>query len=117
MDYKVTMATTEDLDYFYKDWSLTIEGLKADRKNLDAYYEIIRKYTTVKPDFKFYIVKGWQMNSKYRLTGKNAYNDNLNIVVCTLESMDEPMKLAIPRFSWGGRWFTDIVDNNARREE
>ena len=25
-------------------------------------------------------------------------------------------KIAIPRFQIGGRWFNDIVDNNARRE-
>lgn len=27
------------------------------------------------------------------------------------------MRLAIPRFEVGGRWFDDVVDNNARREK
>lgn len=28
----------------------------------------------------------------------------------------EQMKVAIPRFAIGGRWFDDVVDNNIRRE-
>lgn len=114
--FAVKDATDEDMDYFYKDWSLTLEGLDTSKSSLEDYYNEIVKYTPVKDGFTFYVVKGKQMNEKYGLTGSNRYKNNLNIVVCTLDSMVKPMALALPRFTWGGRWFTDIVDNNARRE-
>ena len=56
------------------------------------------------------------MNTKYGLTESNAYPDNLNILSIKLEDLKDPNKLAIPRFEIGGRWFNDIVDNNARRQ-
>ena len=34
-----------------------------------------------------------------------------------LDDIEDPTKIAIPRFQVGGRWFDDIVDNNRRREE
>jgi len=116
MNYEVKQATMEDLDVFYDDWSLTLEGFLVDEENLDAYFKEITNYTTVKDDFAFYIVKGKQMNERYGLTGDNAYQDELNIIVCKLCSMDNPLTLAVPRFAWGGRWFKDVVDNNARHE-
>ena len=57
------------------------------------------------------------MNQNYRLTGANAYNDNLTLISIKTEDIKEVNKIAIPRFEIDGRWFDDIVDNNARREE
>ena len=49
------------------------------------------------------------MNAHYHLTGTNAYPDDLNIFAIY------PFKgLAM---MYGARWFTDIVDNNTRREK
>jgi hypothetical protein len=53
------------------------------------------------------------MNEQYGLTGNNAYPKHVNIV--SVIDIDQ-MKVAIPRFSIGARWFDDIVDNNAHRE-
>lgn len=102
------------LDQFYKDWSLTIEGLSTE--HLDSYEKVLKDLAGLKDGFAFYKVTGKAMNEKYGLTGDNAYKDDLTIVVVLLEDLVEPMKIVIPRFDWGGRWFTDIVDNNARRQ-
>ena len=49
------------------------------------------------------------MNDKYNLTDNNAYKEDLTIV----SVIDiNPLKIALKRFSVGGRWFDDIVDNN-----
>jgi hypothetical protein len=47
------------------------------------------------------------------LSGDNAYHNNLNIVSVTNIN---PMPIALARFEVGGRWFDDVVDNNAMRE-
>jgi len=104
------------LDEFYKDWSLTVEGLSATPESLGAYMKILTSLTDVKDGFAFYTVSGKTMNDKYGLTGDNAYPDNLTIVMVMLKDLVNPMKVAVPRFTWGGRWFTDIVDNNARKQ-
>lgn len=114
--YQVVNATSEDMDFFYKDCSMTVEGLYIDEDNLNAYYEEILKHTQVNEDFKFYVIKGRQMNEKYFLTGLNRYPDDMDIVVCTLKSMRRPLALAIPMRSWGGRWYNDVVINNELRE-
>lgn len=53
------------------------------------------------------------MNDFYTLSGKNAYPDDLNIVVIKLSNLVNPNKLITKRFEFGGKWFDDIVDNNA----
>ena len=58
---------------------------------------------------KGYLIKGKDMNAHYHLTGTNAYPDDLNIFAIY------PFKgLAM---MYGARWFTDVVDNNTRREK
>jgi hypothetical protein len=48
------------------------------------------------------------MNDICKLTGDNAYPEDLNIF-----SIDKFRGLAI---HYGARWMDDIIDNNARRE-
>ena len=51
------------------------------------------------------------MNSFYHLTGDNAYSDDLTIVCIDWinSNVTSPYK-----GRW--RWFSDVVDNNAKRE-
>ena len=111
---KVTEQTT--LDELYDESALTIEGLSPDDKSLGQFLEWIRGYTNVK-DETFYIINGETMNRAYGLTGDNAYPKDCHLVSIKNSALTNPMKVAIPRFSVGGRWFDDIVDNNACREE
>ena len=53
------------------------------------------------------------MNDNYYLTGTNRYQDDLSLVSVVDINL---MKVTFKRFEIGGRWFDDIVDNNASRE-
>ncbi len=65
----------------------------------------------------FYIIEGRTMNREYNLTGTNAYPEKDCTLVCIkLTDLVKPLALTMPRFQVGGRWFDDVVDNNARRE-
>lgn len=111
---KITVTTKEQLDVLYKSSALTIEGLTADEENLDAFATWLEEHGALgKEEICFHIIPGKLMNEVYELTGTNAYPDDLTIVSVTNINQ---MKITIPRFQIGGRWFDDIVDNNARRE-
>ena len=112
------ITTVEDragLDALYKDSALTFEGLTRD--SIPDVLDWVKKYTKFKTEVEeAFVVSGQTMNMMYGLTGVNQYVPHLNIVCVKLSHLAEPMKLAIPRFRVGGRWFDDVVDNNARRE-
>ena len=101
------------LDEFYKDWSLTFLG--CIEEELPLYIDFIKKYSEMN-DEDVYIVKGKLMNEHYNLTGDNRYQDDLTIAVVKLSSIKNVVEVAVPRFQIGGKWFTDIVDNNRMRE-
>ena len=64
-----------------------------------------------------YVIEGNLMNREYNLTGDNAYPETDCTILCIkLDDMERPMAVTLPRFAVGGRWFDDVVDNNARRE-
>ena len=112
----IKVTTKAQLDELYKDWSLTIEGLSPEEKNLKELLDWVKELTPIKRE-DVYTVEGSVMNREYHLTGTNAYPDTDCTLVCVkLADMEHPKKVSIPRFQIGGRWFTDIVDNNARRE-
>ena len=59
---------------------------------------------------------GKDMNDEFNLTGSNRYPDSLHFLAFPLDGLDIS-KLAMFKLMMGDRWFDDIVDNNARREE
>ena len=109
----IRVNSREELDFLYEDNALTVVGLC--RESIPDLFNILKENTTVHRE-RVFITSGKLMNEQYGLTGKNAYPDNLTIVSISLEDFDvEPMILK--RFEFGGRWFNDIVDNNARRQK
>lgn len=111
----INVTTREQLNALYNQSALTWEGLSSDEENLNAVRNWLEEHgalTNVEPDF--HIISWEFMNEQYGLSGDNAYPED-----CTLVSVTDidQMKIALPRFEVGGRWFDDIVDNNARREE
>ena len=113
----IKVTTREQLDALYKDRSLTIEGYAPDEENLKALLAWVKELTPLKRE-DVYVIDGSLMNREYGLTGDNAYPETGSTLVCVkLADMEHPMRVTIPRFHIGGRWFTDVVDNNARREE
>ena len=105
-----------ELDNLYNQSALTWEGMSADEENLQAITNWLGRNgaTSFNRSPIFHIITGKLMNAVYGLAGNNAYPND-----CTLVSVTgiDQMKIVIPRFEVGGRWFDDIVDNNARREK
>lgn len=114
MDYIIENVTTKSqLDNLYNNSAFTIEGLAEESiPDLIAWLEENTTFTTNKP--VVYITKGNAMNDMYGLYGDNAYDNDL--IIISVVDIDLT-KIALKRFSVGGRWFDDIVDNNARRKE
>ena len=113
----IKVTTRAQLDELHKDWSLTIEGLSPDEANLKEFLDWVKELTPLKRE-DIYTIEGRVMNREYGLTGTNAYPETGCTIVCIkLADMERPNAVTRPRFQIGGRWFTDIVDNNARREE
>jgi hypothetical protein len=110
MTYTIEKVTTkEQLDNLYNHSAFTIEGLAEESiPDMIKWLESNTVFTTDKPIV--YVTKGTVMNNEYGLVGNKAYADDLTIV--SIFDIDL-LKIAIKRFSVGGRWFDDIVDNNA----
>ena len=113
MNYTIYNVTNkEELDNLYKNSALTIEGLAED--SICDFVEWITDNTDVlTDDLVVYVTKGKIMNDNYCLTGNNRYQDDLSLVSVVDINL---MKVTFKRFEIGGRWFDDIVDNNASRE-
>lgn len=111
MNYTIENVTTkEQLNVLYNNSAFTIEGLAEESiPDLIAWLEENTTFNVDEP--KVYITKGSVMNDMYNLSGDNAYQSDLNIV--SIVDIDL-FKVALKRFSVGGRWFDDIIDNNAR---
>lgn len=113
INYNRAPATTnQQLRMLYKNSAFTMEGLSEESvpdllKWIDDCGAITEETPTV------WIIKGKLMNDTYDLTGNNAYPEDLTLVsVMGINTT----KVAIPRFDIGGRWFDDIVDNNANKD-
>lgn len=98
----INVETKEQLKELYDSSAMTWEGLREDN------FEIALKECG-QDGAKGYITKGSVMNKLCKLTGDNAYPDDLNIF-----SIKEFKGLAIV---FGARWMDDIIDNNARRQK
>lgn len=107
----------DKLDEFYEKWALTFEGTNADNENLEWLMNWFKEHGCTMKKEDFYVVSGKMMNDKYRLTGSNQYPNSLHILVILLEDLNNAEAIFVPRFEIGGRFWTDIVDNNRRREE
>ena len=111
---KIMVTDRDKLLELYNDSALTLEGLAED--SIPDFVEWIKKFTPLKTE-DVYIIKGGIMNMAYNLTGTNAYANDLTIVCVKLSDMEDAMKIVLPRFEIGGRWFDDVVDNNKRHQE
>lgn len=111
METKI-LTTLEELEDLGS--ALTLEGLSEN--SISDFLDWIKEYTPLKNETA-YIIKGKTMNNVYMLSGTNRYPDECNLVAIKLEDMEDWSKIVIPRFDVGGRWFDDIVMNNAAREQ
>lgn len=109
-------AKASDLHELYDGSAFTIEGLSDDDDNLNALVKWLEEHGCKMRNDDIYIIKGKLMNEVYHLTGDNKYQDQLTIVSIKLSDLSNVNAVVMARFEIGARWFDDIVDNNARRE-
>lgn len=117
MDLNIITCTSDDLQELYDDWAFTMEGYATDEDNLRALIKWMNMHDCHMLTPNIYVVSGELMNMYYGLTGTNAYPNDLNIVCIKLADLDNVPGITLPRFQIGGRWFKDVVDNNAMHED
>lgn len=110
---EVSENLEENFKKLYDSWAVTIVGLTPE--SINDWIQWFDKYGGINEGAEVYHIFGKDMNDFYGLVGTNAYPDDLNIYSIPLEFAGDYRKFVIPmRMQWGGRWFTDIVDNNAQ---
>ena len=109
---KVNDALT--LNRLYDASALTVEGLAEE--SIEDFLDAVHDTASLKKR-RVFVTKGATMNKFYRLHGTNAYPEDLTIVSILLADIKRQNRVVAARFEWGGRWFDDIVDNNANREK
>ena len=119
--YEVTEVKKNDEEIFqhlYEQSSLTFEGTTLDDENLGwlMNWFVENDFLPEGAHLTIFNIKGKTMNDYYELTGRNRYPAKLNIISIPLDQLENIGPLAIARFQLGGRWFDDVVDNNAARE-
>ena len=107
--YKMKIAQGQpEFVYVFHDDTRVASLILQSGENVKVVSDLTGKYT----------VEGSVMNREYHLTGTNAYPEKDCTLVCIkLSDMENHRAVTYPRFQIGGRWFYDIVENNARREE
>ena len=98
----ITVKTIEQLKELYDSSAMTWEGLV--ESSFEQALEVAGQAGA-----KGFLTKGKVMNELCKLTGSNAYPDDLNIF-----SIKDFKGLAL---QYGARWIDDVIDNNARREK
>lgn len=114
----VSIPERDEVEMFKKFYStscFTFEGMDiSDKKATKAFKEEFEKlaretgFTEKKMIGYFY--SGEAMNRRFKLTGSNAYPDDLTFV--SIPNYYNP----IVKLKVGARWFDDIVDNNSIRQ-
>lgn len=110
----IKVTTAEQLNALYDASALTIEGLAEE--SIENFLDAVHDAASLKKR-RVFVTKGATMNKFYRLHGRNAYPEDLTIVSIMLVDMEHYEPIVTARFEWGGRWFDDIVDNNASHEK
>ncbi len=114
---KVDVISEEQLDELYNSSALTFVGVSSEEESLNQIVDWLKEKTEISNPLHIYITSGKTMNENYRLTGDNAYPNNLTIISIKIEEIKNINAIVMARFEVGGRWFDDIVDNNAMREK
>lgn len=101
----------EYLDKFFSTSTFTFEGLDiTDKKSNKQLERMIHDAGYKNDEIVCFWFTGKEMNEKYNLTDNNAYKDDITLVA--IPDFYNPMfKLLV-----NARWFDDIVQNNAYRQ-
>lgn len=115
-EYDIRTVGSEMFQQFYDGSYCTYEGA-ASEKGYKDWFDGVNKVFKEKDIGQIktmYVFSGKDMNDFFKLTGTNAYPDDLHFISFPLDGLDMG-RLAMFKMSAGFRWFDDIVDNNANR--
>lgn len=97
----------------YSTWAATILGLvQSDVEVLEFF---VKEHGGLTADAEIVHFTGKDMNELFDLV-KDPYPEDLNCYAISGKHIVNVNALALPMRELGMRWFTDIVDNNARHE-
>lgn len=114
---KIEVTTKDKLDELYSSSALTFIGVSAEEESINGLIDWLKEHSEISEPLPVHIISGKIMNDNYGLTGTNAYKEDLTLISIKLENIKNVNAIAIPRLGVGGRWFDDIVDNNAMKEK
>lgn len=114
--FTLKKATNEDFEKLYKTEALCAEGLaNSDSEETAQYFaNYISNWEGRADEIHFFWCKGKDLNTYYHLKGDNMYPNDLGIFFIDLSNFGKSFKASEHKGSF--RWFSDVVDNNARRE-
>lgn len=110
------MLEKVDFEKAYRGSYYTILGCGGDIKEWTDGYEKLLKENGIGTPTRWYICNGKDINRKFRLTGDNAFKNDLTCLFFPIQNLNVG-KLAIFKLRMGDRWFDDIIDNTLRRQE
>lgn len=117
MYYPIRIETRVTLDELYQSNAICLLGLAKGYHMEFIDWMESECHVKFKPTMKVFEVSGEIMNESYGLTGDNAYSNDLNIVLISLNDVEDLGSLPLKRFEMEGlKWFCDVVDNNEVRE-
>lgn len=114
---KIEVSTKDKLNELYNSSALTFIGISDDEKSLNDMVRWLKRKTEISNPLPIHIIKGKVMNEIYKLTGSNAYRNNLTLIAIKTEDIKNIGVMAIARFEVDGKWFDDIVNNNLEKEK
>lgn len=112
--YEVKDATYRDLEELYKKEAYCFEGIVDDEETYQTLADAIHDWDESVEVAKIYRCKGGFMNYMYALSGDNAYQDDLTFMFIDWQEFGNDFSAA--EHKGNCRYFSDVVDNNARRE-
>ena len=112
---ETTSNISAELDAAYEGWYYTIVGAGGNLEDWKKGIQDLLTKENIGTITKWIDFKGKDMNDKYGLTGDNQYPNDLTFLAFAIDGLDVG-KLAMFKLRMGDRWFTDIVDNDRRRE-
>lgn len=113
--YSIIRPDVSQLAHLDETEAIVVEGLEED--SIQAFVNWASDIAGTPVDVvEVYVMKGELLNRAWSLTGTNRYPDDLTIVAVSFDQLYQPGSLAIPRFNVGARWWSDVMENNLRRE-
>ena len=113
-EYTIKKASGGDFDHLYNTEAFCGEGLRKTDENIERLVNDISKIKGHPNTIHFYYCTGKDMNTKYYLTTDNRYPDDLEILFIDWSNFGRGFSASKHKGNF--RYFSDVVDNNARRE-